>query len=559
MTQIARKSSPGMQLLVLGVLTSVALAFNFPVLSGYWRWDDPSILLHVHSYSIWQDFFSPAVWQEFSPSNLTPWLSLSFETDLILFGLRSEFFYAHQILALGLAAFALYCALALWTRPTFAIAGAILFQAGAPSLLVVQQLMTRRYLEGMVFCLGALVCFVHYLRQGRVPFLIASVLLYALACTAKEVYVPLVVLLVFLPESTLKARIQALLPHVGVALLYTLWRGYMLGNLGGGYTAADSLLAQASAGEILAALFSLPQLLFGSWWPGMTIGYLMLLAAYSFMRRSPLPLVLLSALLILLPMVPLVSFPGITIADRYLFLPWMAVCFSLAYMSDSLFSQLGGSQRSQQANLVYLVPAFWLLGSLVPAWATRTVVADYGRNFDAHGEFIWQQNSEQAFVPSNLLLASYWYVTDLTRFKSRLDATATSPLPIVDPLLSATADADIWTYDEACQCISSSGATLAQLRQDALSRLDEDAPLALDYEYVDGYFDWQFGPYSSGQFHVVSEQLGLLPAPPRGRLRVDVASGTVFQLRYTSPQGWITYSDPQRIEPGAPRSYWERE
>ncbi len=151
----------------VGLIVLMGLVFFGGALSGDWRWDDPQILLHLHQFSILSDFIDPAVWQQFSPANLTPWLIFSFEIDLILFGVNPSAFYLHQVLALIAAAVALYALLRLWVGNYHALFGALLLLAGAPSFVVIEQLMTRQYVEGLVFCLLAVFCFVQFLRGRR--------------------------------------------------------------------------------------------------------------------------------------------------------------------------------------------------------------------------------------------------------------------------------------------------------------------------------------------------------------------------------------------------------
>lgn len=559
MSLFSSRSSEFKHLVALAVLFLLTLSLNFSAIAGYWRWDDPSILLHIHRFSFWEDFLSPAVWQVYSPSNLTPWLTFSIELDLISFGLNTSLFYVHHLLSLAAVAIALYLALSLWTRFAFALSGACLFLVGTPGLIIAQQLMTRHYIEGMVFCLAALICFVQHLRHRKTLFIVASAGLYLAAVTAKEVYVPLVVLLAFIPESSFINRLKALFPHLAIAAAYTLWRGYMLGSLGGGYTASENFLTTITVGDVTSAILGFPQLLFGSLWFLFVCLYLVLVVTYVYLTRSTLKVVAITALLILLPMVPLVSFPGITIADRYLFLPWLAVCFSIGFFCDRICLAISQSTRARYARLVYGCLASLMVISLLPGLATQSVVEAYGREYDATGAFIWDRSDDFAFTPSSLVLASYWYVTDLNALKLRLDPRASSPLAIVDPVLHDPVQAELWVFEESCECMANTGQLLPELRQERLSRIDDTAALSLNYEYRDGYFSWNFGPYTSGQYHLVSEQLGLLPAPASGRLRVNVATGTIFYLRYTAPEGWMSYSDPQTIIPDSTRVYWERE
>lgn len=93
--------------------------------------------------------------------------------------------------------------------------------------------MTRHYLEGLLAALCASALFVLSVRRPPGPaatmLAVAGATLLLLATTAKEIYVPLVILLAFLPESSWRRRLRALAPFAAVAVIYTLWRFWMLG------------------------------------------------------------------------------------------------------------------------------------------------------------------------------------------------------------------------------------------------------------------------------------------------------------------------------------------
>ncbi|MDP2282678.1 MAG: hypothetical protein Q8L06_00955, partial [Pseudohongiella sp.] len=138
-------SKPLQLLSIAASLLLLAVLLNAGVLSASWRWDDPSILLHAHQFSIMQDVLDPAVWQQFSPANLTPLLILSMEIDLILAGMSPWFFYLHQLSLLAAAAFLLFVLLRLWCEFRFAVAGGVLFLCGLPNLLVFVIVLCREF------------------------------------------------------------------------------------------------------------------------------------------------------------------------------------------------------------------------------------------------------------------------------------------------------------------------------------------------------------------------------------------------------------------------------
>ncbi len=83
---------------LVGLISILVLSLYYTNLNGYWRGDDTAILLHVIKHPIWGIFIIPEIWQELSPSNLTPWVSLSFCIDYSLSGLTPSVFYLHHLM-----------------------------------------------------------------------------------------------------------------------------------------------------------------------------------------------------------------------------------------------------------------------------------------------------------------------------------------------------------------------------------------------------------------------------------------------------------------------------
>jgi len=541
-----------------GLLLGVTLLLNFSVLSGNWRWDDPQILLHLHQYSIFDDFINPQVWQQFSPANLTPWLILSFESDLTLFGMNPGVFYLHQLLALAAAAVMLYLCMTLWLGRGFAFFGAVLFLVGAPSQLVTEQLMTRHYVEGLVFVLLSLYLFVRYLRTGSKGLWVGSAALYVLAITAKEIYVPLVLLLPFLPESAWRQRLQAAVPFMIIATGYTLWRAYMLGTLSGGYVDSSEYLNSSVIIDVMRSFANFPELLLGGLWPAPGIVYLLMLGLYAVLARSWLPLVLLSAALVLLPLVPLVSSPGISSPDRYLLLLWVVLSFSLTFFAARLIKMFTDLDRAAPIVLIYAALPMLLLISLFHGISARQSLAAVAEEFDVQAQFIWAEDASTAFVPSATLLPSFWFFTGLQDLKRRLLNTS-SPRPVVDAIYLDPGISELWALDKECMCMRDISDSIPERIAAHQQHIAAQAPLALNFDYQDGYFSWQFGPYDTGAYHIVSDVIGVIPAPAAGRLRVTLPDNAPFFLRYTSAEEWVTYSSLQQIHADSAAVNWLRD
>jgi len=529
--------------LVLLVIAGVYTTWLANTANADWRWDDTQILLTLDRYSLAALFLDPQAWQTFSVANLTPWLLLSYRLDWWLFGLQPDAFYQHQVVAILLVCVMLYLCLRLWLRREFAVAGVLLFLSGPPVAYLSQQLMTRHYLEGMIFMLAALYCHVRYLRGHDSRYWIVAGLAYLLAITAKEIYVPLPLLLLVLPEGNWRLRLRAFLPFLALIVLYVLWRTLMLGSVGG-YSTGMNLL---NPGFLLAAGVSLariPQLLFADlWW---LVAVLMALPAVGYFRagqgRAWRAVLILG--LVIGPLLPVVDAPGISSADRYLFLPWVLTVSAFALFAQSVYDRFAVLAPCQRQVIMGLALLLTLAASLPQTLRQRAVVSAVGHEFDAHAQFIRDHSAPVHYLPSPLLLTSFWYVEGMDALKHRYQGGASSPVPVIDPFFLTAEIPALYAFDQDCVCFVEDTDSLAQrlLQFNALRR--PEAPLRVELSYLDRVFSWQLGPYDRGSWHFLSRQLGgVAQVPAAGQLRLYMQEGGRLHLRYTSPEGWVTYSD----------------
>lgn len=553
-----RNSNLIMQAIAASCLAIVTGLLFSGVLEGNWRWDDSQILLQAQQYSIIENFINPQVWQQFSPANLTPWLIFSFKADVFLFGANPQFFYLHQLLAIICASIALYFCLSLWINKTYAFYGSLLFLVGAPIFSVAEQLMTRHYIEGLVFCLTALICYVLHLRRGGLALLLGGTAFYILAVTAKEIYVPLVLLLPFLPESSFSIRSKAVTPYIAVALFYVVWRSWMLDSLTGGYIASNEYMKLSFVSDVLHNFANFPSLLIGSLWLPSTIIFLLLMTSYSLLLRSRLALCLLILLLVVLPLAPLVRTPGILIPDRYLFLFWAMFSFSVAYFGERIVYFLKNNNKPKFIFLIWAAAPMLLLVTLQQGLMFQQQLKAIGSEFDVQAHFILNEDSGSAFIPSESLLPSFWFITGLQELKTKWNPQSEVPSAVVDPIYLDERYDKLFRYNRSCSCMEDISSSIVTRIDEFKEKLREDAPLSLRFEYKQGYFSWEFGPYELGSYHVVSKVLGVMPAPQVGELRVTLANNAPFYLRYTAPEGWNSYSSIQQIQHNAPAVNWER-
>ncbi len=358
-----------------------------------WLYDDLGILKGIVEHGIWAHFYHAGVWQNLSPSNLTPWVMASYGFDWYISGLDSTFYYQHQLISFAVV---LLLAFAIFKRffPTWVSAvSLLLFVISLPTANVLQLLMTRHYLEGLGFSLIAIWAYLQSWSspQQALKYTMLGVLAYILAATAKEIYLPLVFLLALLPPYFQVKQWQdyawRLAPYAIVATLYTLWRSYMLpsGQLIRGYGEIVPELDWSALAENTVNLLAWQAV----WqWGIALVVFLGLFGLLCQQRRwAACRLSIGVALLVFLPLLPVLSI----LSSRYLFLPYFIFCVAIAaflsllqqrqhiylaiLVSISLFASQGYSLQKgqgvfqQQAALEQIrTEIAFLLNNKQPGW-----------------------------------------------------------------------------------------------------------------------------------------------------------------------------------------------
>jgi hypothetical protein len=537
-------------LLISALLVSLTLVLHADIMDGNWRWHDAQILYHLYNYPWTSDFLDPIAWQVYSPVNLTPWQIVLYRMDYQLAGLSPAFYYAHHLLSLAAVAVALYFLQLLWIGRLYAAIGATLFLVGVPVFFVSEQLMTRHYVEGSVYAILALYLFVTALRHHSTARILASALFYALAMASKEIFVPLVILLMFIPERDCITRLKMLIPHIALILIYIVWRGFMLVSVDGGYSDSSQYLTPSFMVTAFTKLATIPLLLFNQWWPAAVAILIAILALSIKVGRFPFLMSALVLALLLGPLYPLAGAPGFNAPDRYFFLVWIVLCFALGF---NLHRILGQMQFRRPATLG-LLGATAALGviSLVHGLQIKRDLAHTAAEFDVHSEFIWDMDHTAAFFPTLSLAQDYWAVTDLSLLKQAVTGRS-GPISVPDDVFLREELNALFEYDPACQCMRDITDSLPQRLSLHRQSLRPGAPLSAEFHYQDNLISWRFGPYSDGEYHVVSTQMGRLPVPPQIEgLRISIPEHTSIHVRYRSPEGWVTYSDLLSIERNTP-------
>lgn len=436
---------------VVVLLVAVAAAHG-SALDAYWRFDDGAHLSTAARYSPWQYFLVPEYVRGISAgAHITPWNILFYDINLSLFGLQPAPFYAHQLLAIWLTAVATFALLRLWLGAIPALLGALLFVLGAPTTYVAQQLMTGHYAAGLLFSVCALYAFARALRAESWYWATAATICYFLAVNCKEIYVPLIGILPFLPERDWRVRLRFASPMLLIAVAYAIWRTIVLGTLVGGYRPD---VAAYDAARVAAELAQVPALLF----PQQVIGTIALATLAVAMiwgmstRRIAIGLVLVATFLLVAPLIPLTIYPGVHRPDRFLFFAWWGICVLFAVLVAL------GDKTHRRWMVGFCVLVVLVAAGRAHRIAERTV-ADEAREFSTVYRFILASQPNQVFVPRrsdndylwlvNSLLASV--ETDLDPggpHRARVVRTDVELLSIKPQGLS------FWAYSPDCDCVT---------------------------------------------------------------------------------------------------------
>jgi hypothetical protein len=348
-------------------LATVIWALHPGLSEAGWRFDDPQMLEFAINHSMVDSFYKPDTWKELGAPFFTPLLTLSYWVDYRIFGMNPWGFYVHQIAALALALTLSYKVLEKDIHATFAgkiaaALGLLLFLSGTPVFVVTEQIMTRHYIEGL--CL-AILSFLLY-KKHTPTTLILSALCYLLAILAKEIYIPLPIIIFYSHWSKNRAigkSLKIISWHISALALYAGWRTYMLQGVGG---YSEKLLP--STAYLLNFLEAGKNILFTEGALGWILFCACLICIAVFHGRRPQKNFFTASIaaLAIIPLFPAIaSIPSpmgsqYFIYHRYLFLPWWLLCMALVHASAT--SPPG--RPAQHSSLILLAVAAVVLAAL---------------------------------------------------------------------------------------------------------------------------------------------------------------------------------------------------
>jgi hypothetical protein len=500
-------------------------------LSGWWAWDDSQLLKAAFQSKPWEYFFVPAVWREFQPANLNPWIILSYDVDLILFGLHPQPFYAHHLLALWMVAGTTYLLLRVWANRLWSVLGVVLFLCSAPATNTVYQLMTRHYLEGLLFFSLACYLFVRAARDERFSLSWLGAGFYFLAMSAKEIYAVQALLLPLIPVRGLPRRLRMALPFFLAVGLYALWRRYMLGTWIGGYRPSIDWAA------VYPMILKAPSFIFGDG-PFATPAPLIVAALiiYAAWQNPDVRILAMGALLLLLgPIIPVIY---ISDPNRLLLLlTWalsLAVVLTLGTMASSNY---------RRTIVALAVLAGVALPMAVQGWSIRDGLRSEAQGFEAHGRFVMEASQDHVLLPSAQF--GNWFTDGLAWLRKNV-LEEQAPLIVYDEIDLARLKRNslrVFVFDEASRRLKEVPGGVPAICSEWRRRL-RDNPISVAFDYADGVVSWQLGPYEKGEYSIIAYRRPetKVVVPRIGFKRRAMSEPLLFRVRYDSPEDWTAYS-----------------
>jgi len=553
---------------------TVLLALHGPLLvTGWFHFDDLYIFRQVNQYGIVPHFFQPAVWLNFSSVNFAPWTLLSNGVDFYLFGLQPWGHFAHHLTSLIVVIALAYAVLARFWHP-WAVALALSALVLSPPLAdLAQTLSLRHYLEGMGLMLVGFLGFHLACEQQRGWPALWGALAYFGACLAKEIYVPLVLALLFMPNAggsplasgwrgirrpwaTLTNPAESVrywLPFALAATLYTAWRLAMLhGQAANAYGAAAPPLRWADIGQLPAVLTTTlvpPTNLLAASALVLGLAGLLLAAAGAVASQgkkwqSPRAMTALVWLgLAIAPILPVLPILRATPTPRYLLMLVWLLCLAIAWaMHACLSSHVLGWKRVGLAAMAMLLAAMAYALHASPVWQERALFPRYR----AEGELLLYGQGQDTLVLDPLGVS--FHLWSLMALREEFLHQPPGPLAFYDACLSGPTPTQTTRFAD--------GVWQREPFTPPPCQAQPQQPLTLRITARGRVFHWAFGPYSEGRYTIFvladdsdTIQVRTLDFYREAHFPFVFLRPTRFIVRYTSPQGWYTDSPPWRFDP----------
>lgn len=511
----------------------------------FWTWDDAFLLRVAHSHRVGEYFFSPTLWRSMPMRLFTPLLMASYDVELSLFGANPTPFYVVNLLQIGLLAAVIFAVLRLWLELPLAAGAALIFVTGLPVAIAASQLMVMHYIESLALAGLSIALFVIGVRRRSLLLGFASALAYLVAMLAKEIAVPVVLLLLVLPVTDWRSRLRASIPHSVMVVLYLAWRYVALGTLLGGYgwTAHGVELAATAASAPWRMVLVMVR-------ANQVVGALLLAAigagiALRCRSKRDVLAILTAVTVAAAPFIPMAR----SMEMRYTLPLWLC----LVVISVAGFATL--SKRPAFACVVVLLMLTLVVNR--SAWPSEyeraTRMSEEGRTFVSLGTGDAIRNPS---IPPAAMSELRWLKEEL------LNRTPGTRWFYDDLFLCETADLPerVLEWVDARRSLVDVTAGMTQLRRKHCRSIRWNAPLTARFHHADETLSWQFGPYDRGEYSVVfGAGVQSFVIPRNDSFRLPGVRSLQLRVRYRAPEGWVTYSPELTLNFGEKQNFeWRR-
>lgn len=395
------------------LLLAVVAVIHGNALEGFWRVDDPLILLYVNQNSnAWGYFFSREQWQALGVPFFTPWLIFDFWLDANVFGQEPLGFYLHHLLVIWFIALLTFKLLRTRVGITWSLFAAVFFLFGESTSIVTQQLMSRHYAMGLAFTLLAMHTWLASESKNSHLLLICSVMFYLAAMLNKEIFAPLPLIFLLLSSKKFADRLVRLTPFALASIIFIGWRWYMLDAAVGGYSSRLDLNVW------LESILNFPKILLGQ----SVLVYLLAALVLTFCTRTKKEIGIAFTVLIAISLPFLAIHASFNVSDlRFFFLPWWALCVSLAWGSHNLQKWL----KAIKPNYLQPLSALAVLAILSPIITSgldqrtksKELFDSIKSDYDIQGKFLWENDASFAFLPSGQVAQTLQFQAALSLLK----------------------------------------------------------------------------------------------------------------------------------------------
>lgn len=526
-----------------------AAVYYWLTIPRWWSGDDTQILMFAARFGPLDYFFYPEIWRQFTPANLTPWIVLSFDIDIHLFGLHPALFYAHQLFIVFSLSLTMYIFLNRFIAPCFSLFTTLVFLFSPPVTWCIPELMTRHYFEGLMWVLLSLIFYLKYIEKPVKLYRYISVTCYAAAVLCKEIYVPLPVLIFLWPAAweheadqpgcwkTLFCRhLRMAYPYFVVLFFYIVYRKFMLSSIIGGYGSIH--VFSPSLNMISANLFH--RLFMGS--QGLLMTTALLAVTGLAVTVNNLKIFTFCVAVILCTLPPLLNIINI-ISERHLLLPIFILTTCTGMGLHGLWNHAGDYFKSAVAAgiiamLVFVIPAHIHAGQEADG-----LVFSYERT----GKFLWHDSSPGDAVINSAI--PNWYFSGLVWLKKHVAHGGLMGQGVSDfcyaVILGDVKAERWWRYDEASREIQRiPEEEILKMRMNckrSFVKKEIDALFSIDKKR--GMVTWRIEPPGNGRYWLVDIKTGYpCPLPRTGSYPLygtDINfDSTGLNICYEDRKGW---------------------